>query len=348
MSLTAITALFVLLAHASSILKLLAPSWSTLSTSAVSALQQTSARSSHSSCASPYGEESHQIGNATGETWPWLIYKSSPFNPPELQITTNGQPLAKGLLFITPSDTSTAQDVLKESAPLIMSDTGQLVWNGPVAEANNFRVASYKGRDILTFWTGFPTSKTNNGHGYGNITFLDSSYNEILVVCPKLGLTTNDGSVYPCEGDLHESFITDRDTILITAYNVTQADLSGLGGPIDGWIYDCLFFELDPKDGGIIFSWSALEHVPIVDTKYPIDSSGNKQSNPFDWFHINSVVNIGKAFLVNSRHLWSTFLVSSEGDVVCTLQVETGGDFGPLPINGKFVSYSETIFFFER
>ena len=285
------------------------------------------------------GQESHQVGHAAPPAWPWQIYKSAPFNPPELEITTNGQPLAPGLIFISPSDAS-SRNSSKENAVLILTDTGQLVWNGPTVTADNFRVASYEGRDILTYWTGGSTSATNIGHGYGNVTFLDSSYNEILVVCPQLGLMTTDNSKPQCEGDLHESFVTERDTILVTAYNVTKADLSTIGGPVNAWVFDCLFFELNPKDGRILFSWSALEHIPVSDTKRPLAGTGRNQSVPFDWFHINSVVNIGDSYLMNSRHLWTTYLITSKGEVAWTLQGENGGDFGPLPDNGHFVSLS--------
>ena len=288
-------------------------------------------------CSSLAGQESNEIGNVIAPAWPYQIYKTAPFNPPILAITTNGKQLAPGLLFISPSDASD-MNIAKETAVVIMTDVGQLVWNGPIGIANNFRVAPYKGHDVLTYWSGPSTSAANIGHGYGNVTFLDSSYNEILVVCPRLGLVTTDNTNFQCDADFHESFITDRDTLLVSAYNVTEADLSSIGGPTDGWVFDCLFFELNPENGRILFSWSALEHVSVTDTKQPLADTGNNQSFPFDFFHINSVVNIGDHYLVNSRHLWSTYLITSKGDITWTLQGDTGGDFGPLPTNGQFVS----------
>ena len=293
--------------------------------------------SQNSTCSSLGGQESSEIGSVIAPAWPYQVYKTAPFNPPVLEITTNGKQLAPGLLFFSPMAASEL-NIAKETAVVIMTDDGQLVWNGPTGAAINFRAASYKGQDVLTYFRGPTTSIANTGHGYGNITFLDSSYNEIMVVCPQLGLVTTDNAKFQCEADLHESFITGRDTLLVTAYNVTEADLSSIGGPTDGWVFDCLFFELDPEDGRILFSWSALEHVSVSDTKLPLADTGNNQSFPFDFFHINSVVSIGDQYLVNSRHLWSTYLVTSKGDVAWTLQGETGGDFGPLPANGQFVS----------
>lgn len=292
----------------------------------------------HTSPHSPTSSAGDATITGSSGFWPCQSYKSSSFNPPQLQITRNGLPLAPGLLFLSPENV-TPLGGAKDVAPLIMTDDGQLVWNGPNLNATNFRATTYQGAPILTFWSGISTAGANVGHGYGNVTFLDTSYHTILTVCPKLGLVTPDNVEYQCEADLHESFVTDRGTLLVTAYNVTQADLSSLGGPTDGWIFDCLFFELNPTDGDILFRWSAIEHVPVGESKFPLGSTGRNQSAPFDYFHINSVVNIGNdSYLVNSRHLWTTYLVSTTGDLIWTLQGDTGGDFGTLPEEGKFVS----------
>ena len=287
------------------------------------------------------GTASNRVVNGSGQIWPYQVFESGPFNPPQLQITTNGKPLAPGLLFITPTD-FTAINAIQETAPLILSDAGQLVWNGPTVNSTNFRVASYYGKSILTFWSGFSSAGANVGHGYGNVTFLNSAYNEILTVCPKMGLVTPDNTSFSCEADFHESHVTERNTLLITAYNVTTADLTSLGGPKHGWIYDCLFVEIDPKDSTVVFRWSALDHIPVSASKLPLRDKGSDQSNPFDYFHINSVVDVGNAFLINSRHTWTTYLISANGDVIWKLNGETGGDFGPLPLNAHFVSLPKT------
>ncbi|KAL8784408.1 MAG: hypothetical protein Q9195_009053 [Heterodermia aff. obscurata] len=281
------------------------------------------------------GAVSSQAVNGSGSIWPYQLFRSSTFNPPQLQVTRNAGQLAPGFLFLDPTD-FTAVNATQDQAPLIMTDAGQLVWNGPYLDATNLRVASYEGKAILTFWSGLSTAGANIGHGYGNITFLDSSYTEILTVCPKLGLVTPTNTTYECEADLHESYLTDRNTLLITAYNATPADLRSIGGPEKGWVFDCLFLEINPRDGSVLFRWSALEHVPVSESKQPLRSTGTNQSEPFDYFHINSVANVGTNYLVNSRHAWSTYLVSSTGDIVWTIKGDTGGDFGPLPPHGQF------------
>lgn len=290
------------------------------------------------SCPLGPGKDSHQVVNdSTTKFWPYQKFQSSPFNPPELEISRNGEPLAPGYILITPENDGTTQ-ASKDLSPVIMTDGGQLVWNAPsVIDTTNFRVAQYKGKQILTYWSGVSGEGPNVGHGYGNVTLLDSSYRPITVVCPQLGLVTPGNAKYKCEADLHESFITDRGTLIVSVYNATQADLSSVGGPKNGWIFDCLFVELD-LSGKVLFKWSAFEHVPVANSKLPLFGAGQNQSVPWDYFHINSVVNVGaEYYLVNSRHAWTTYLVDKAGKIVWTLQGDNGGDFGAVPDNGKFV-----------
>ncbi len=291
-----------------------------------------------SSCSLGPGKEHHQVVNGSGDFWPYQVYKSSPFNPPEFEITKNGELLSPGLLLITPSDAA-AVNATKDTGPIIMTDTGQLVWNGPAVNSFNLRAVPYKGKPILTYGSGYSTVVPNIGHGYSSVTFLDETYKEILYVCPHFGLVTPGNVVYACEGDVHESFVTDRNTLLVTAYNATQTDLSAIGGPSDGWVFDSLVYELDPKTMDVLFRWSSLEHFPVTGTKLPlIGKTGLSQSQPFDYFHINSVAKVGDKYLINSRNFWTVHLITAKGETEWTLEGETGGDFGPLPANGHFVS----------
>ena len=287
-------------------------------------------------CPLGHGAKSGRTVNGLGSIWPYQVFKSATFNPPQLQVTRNGKQLAPGFLFFGPSSIPPVI-ATQDEAPLIMTDAGQLVWNGPYLDARNFRVASYEGKAILTFWSGFDPAGESVGHGYGNITFLDSSYTKILTVCPKLGLVTPTNTTYECEADWHESYLTSRNTLLVTAYNVTPTDLSSIGGPEEGWDCACLFLEINPQDGNIRFRWSALKHVPVSESKRPLRSNGRSQSQPFDYFHINSIETIGDNYLVSARQVWSTYLVSSTGEVIWTIKGDTGGDFGPLPPHGHFV-----------
>lgn len=281
------------------------------------------------------GQDSHRIGTGPSPLWPYQIFDSVSFNPPALNITSDRQDLAPGLLFLTPSDFGPPSGAAKEVAPVIMTDSGQLVWNGPSAEAADLQLFTYKGRPTLSYWSGI----SSNGVGYGKITFLDTSYNEILTLCPQLNLTTPDNIKYACEAGIHEASLTDRNTLLIDAYNVTTADLSSVGGPVHGWVFDNLILEIDPGSGAILYRWSALEHVPINETKEPLAGTGRNQSQPFDWFHLSSIVQLGDGLLASSRHTWTVFYVGADSNIRWRLQGATGGDFGLLPANAQFVSF---------
>lgn len=280
------------------------------------------------------GVESYEIGGNGTTYWPFYIFKSAPFNPPFWEINATGEPLAPGLIFTTPSDFSTAQ-IVKQPAPQIFTSEGQLVWSGPTVNSTNFKWQYFDGAPTITFWSGVSSAGGNTGHGYGNVTFLDTSYDTQYVVCPDLDLVVPGNVTETCQADIHESYVTDRNTLLVSAYNSTPADLTAVNGSADGHVFDCLFFEIDPKSGDILFRWSALDHVPVTESHEPLNGTGNA-TRPFDYFHINSVVNIGEYYLVNSRHTWTVYLLDRQGNIVWRFAGDTGGDFGALPEGGTF------------
>ena len=301
------------------------------------------------SCCLGSGEESHQVVNGSGSYWPYQTFKSAPFNPPELQITTNVEPLASGLLFMTPGNIGRTL-ATKAVAPMIMTDGGQLVWEGPTTNltVTNLHVSSFEGQPVLIYWVGSVTAQPNVGHGYGNISILDTSYNNILTVCPKLGLLSADNISYPCEADVHESLITSQGTLLFLTHNVTEADLSSVGGPKNGWVYDSLVYDIQPRTGEILFRWSSLEHVPVSATKMPLSTGGQNQSMPLNYFMVTSAADVGDTYLINGRHTSTLYLVNNQGDILWSLDGETGGDFGPLPPDGRFVSNFTLLTFLSR
>ncbi|KAJ5926625.1 hypothetical protein N7516_008398 [Penicillium verrucosum] len=71
---------------------------------------------------------------------------------------------------------------------------------------------------------------------------LDESYQSIYNVSVTRdnykALGSVDGSSLILWVDMHENTITSDGTMLVTSYNVTQTDLSSVGGPENGWIID--------------------------------------------------------------------------------------------------------------
>lgn len=282
---------------------------------------------------------SRTVVSNDSSVWPWQTYVSSNITPPYLQINRSGEgELSPGFIFLGQEDDSSSDPGVKEVAPFILTDENELVWGGPVGDSSNFRQQFWGNQSVITFWvgTGKAAYGADAGRGWGEVLFYDNTYRLINTVCLQLNLTLPTGTTAECQSDVHESFITPDNTILLTAYNTSQGDLTSLGGPSDGWVYDSIAVELDLATNEVVFSWSPLAHLPVNLTHYPY--TGSNLTEPFDWFHMNSIQKVGDHYLINSRHLWQTFLVNKAGEIVWHIDGETGGDFGALPENGTFVS----------
>ncbi|KAJ5950002.1 hypothetical protein N7454_001586 [Penicillium verhagenii] len=280
--------------------------------------------------------ESRQIVSNSSDTavWNWQAYKSSNITPPYLSINRTGEDLASGLLFI--GQENDFGSGVEEIAPFIISDDNNLVWGGPVGDSSNFRQQYWGDKSVITFWTGTGAAAygADVGRGWGEVQIYDDTYKLINTVCLQINLTMPTGTTTNCDADVHESFITEDNTMLLTAYNTSQADLTSLGGPSDGWVYDSIAVEYDLATNEPIWSWSPLAHVDVNLTHYSYD--GSNQTAPFDWFHMNSIQKWGDHYLINSRHLWRTFLVNRAGEIVWYIDGQDGGDFGSIPTNGNF------------
>ncbi|KAJ1565426.1 hypothetical protein HK405_012376, partial [Cladochytrium tenue] len=277
--------------------------------------------------------------DAVTVAWPTQTFYTEPdLHPPVLSVQkTAGAALADGALLLTPG-TLLASASSADIAPLIMTDDGELVWHGPNATTTNLLVQELSGQTVLTYWTG---TGSNVGFGHGKVVVLDEGYDEVATVCPELYLVGEDGeAVQGCGVDLHESQITSRGTMLCTAVNVTRADLRAVGGPAHGWVLDDLFLEVDVATNEVVFLWSSLASgIPLTASQQPLGTSGWNASDPWDWFHQNSLDDLGgtggQGYLINSRHTWSSFGIGPAGELKWTFQGEDGGDFN-LPDGGSF------------
>lgn len=258
---------------------------------------------------------------ATPNIWPSQTFVTENFTAPDLAITRYGNS-SPGYLFLTPSGSGTTSE-----APILISDANELIWSGPSGGwvYNGFRVQQIHNKPYLTYWKG--NSSATFGHGYGSVRILNSSYHEVYNICPsaqELDLVTPNHVSYDCYIDQHESFVTSQGTLIATAYNVTQADLTSVGGPRNGWIFDSLFYEIDLATGAVLFRWRSLDHlpkIPLTQSQYPFvlpgsnTTFGTTQALPWDYFHINSVQALADGYLVNSRHLFSTYKVTKDGSI---------------------------------
>jgi hypothetical protein len=186
---------------------------------------------------------------------------------------------------------------------MILDRHGDIVWFSPSDGVTqmDLNVQSYQGKPVLTWWEG----KVINGYGQGQAVIADSSYRTIGVVKGGNGL----------QADLHEFVITPQGTALVTAYRTARADLSGVGGKSSGWVLSGVAQEIDIASGKVVFEWDSLDHVPVTATAQGF--SGGTKSEPFDYFHINSLaVAPDGDLLISSRNTCAVYKVARPGGTV--------------------------------
>ena len=237
-----------------------------------------------------------------------LHFHSRPdLTPPVVTVTTSKPGQAAGYILIAPKQHAI------EKGPEIVDDTGQPVWFGPVAEqATDFRVQSYEGEPVLTWWEGPPTAPVS-GSGVGHGVIADSSYQEIAEVNASFGPETT---------DLHEFQLTPQGTALLSAYRVVPADLAPVGGAANGKAVDCVVEEIDVSTGRVLFTWHSVGHIPITDSYLPPPPKTGKGSNvAYDYFHVNSVDEEANGdLLISARNTHAVYEIDKKtGAVLWTL-----------------------------
>ncbi|KAK1084170.1 hypothetical protein LTR33_002815 [Friedmanniomyces endolithicus] len=266
-------------------------------------------------------------------TWPYQTFKTVNFTPPYLQISHHtAEPTDNAYLFFAPDGPKA-----KETAPLIMDMHGELIWNGPTTHAFAFGTQIYDDEPVLVWWNGtlYPEPI---GRGNGVVHMLNHRY-ETIRTTTLAGdfLEQVPGASFPSNIDVHEVFITKNGSMLVTANNVTQADLTSVGGSKNGWVVAALIYEIDTATNQILFSWNSLDHLeqlPFTDSLYPIGSegyTGATQSQAWGYFHINSVAPLESGYILSSRFLCTALALSPNGSVLWRLQGRSGGDFALGP-----------------
>ncbi|WEW57886.1 hypothetical protein PRK78_003353 [Emydomyces testavorans] len=254
-------------------------------------------------------------------TWPLQSFHSTDIRTAFFNVTKNGK-TELGYIFVTPWANG-------RSHPSIYQDDGQLVWQGPEGTSYGFRPQTLRGQPVIVYWEGELNSK---GYGYGAINILNNSYQRIhkVTLFDESFKTGSEPQKFPSYIDFHEGVITANGSILVTAINITQADLQSVGGPKDGWVVDALAYEIDIESNKVLFRWSAIEHlqeIPLKLSQNPLAGAGRSERDPWNFFHINSVIKYGDSYLVSWRYACSVLLISKSGAVTWNLNGINGGDF---------------------
>jgi hypothetical protein len=217
----------------------------------------------------------------------------APTAPPPVTILTPEAGQADGDFFISPyGDQSTYGN-----GPEILSPGGKVLWFKPVPagqEAADFRVQTYHGQRVLTWWQGTGLGGLSQGTDY----IYNDHYQQIAAV--------NAGNDYSADG--HEFLITPWNTALVLSYTTATADLTSIGGPADQTVIDGIVQEIDIQTGKVLFQWNSADHVPYSQSEQPLPASA---STPWDWFHINAVkVASDGSILIDARDAWTAYDVS--------------------------------------
>lgn len=228
---------------------------------------------------------------------------SKPAAPPSTAAPSSGYSVkvnnprgAPGYVFYVSGTTAAnpAGGTPKAAVLVIADKAGRVVWQRelPAGQtAGNLRVQTYRGKPVLTWWQGLK----QGGHGLGLSYIADERYNVIDTVTPGGELSS----------DIHEFRLTPDGHALVTSYQEVVTDLSAVGGPKDGRIYNCIASVVDVERRQTLFQWDALAHVPVSDS--PAKYSAGQVLDPY---HMNSIaLDPAGNLLISLRALSTVFNV---------------------------------------
>jgi len=221
------------------------------------------------------GSEQRQATPPKLHPGPTQHFRSRPdLRPPVVKIRVPARGTAPGYIFLGP------KMAVAQAGPMIMDNRGRLVWFHPLKftkGVTDFRAQRYRGKPVLTWWRG---KVSNVGVGNGWYAIYDTSYRSIAEVRPGNGLV----------GDVHEFRLTSRDTALMTIYHRGHTDLTSVGGPKDGLIWDGIVQEVDIPSRHVLFEWHSFPQIGVQESysNPPRKQLGTK-SFPYDYIHLNSI-----------------------------------------------------------
>jgi Arylsulfotransferase (ASST) len=239
-------------------------------------------------------------------------YVSRPdLNPPAISIEFAADGTSEGYVFLAPFDINAASgayqttpDSQSHSGPLVVDDSGEPVWFLPLGSttAMDVRVQKYQGRRVLTWYEG----QVLGPYG-GSFYVFDPTYHQVAHVKAGRGR----------HGDLHEFLLTPQGTALISIYRQVTADLSSVGGPVDGQLVTGIVQEVDVASGKVVFEWRSLDHVGLDESFMTQETAAGN----VDYFHLNSIdVDSDGNLLVSARHTSAVYKVDRKtGEVLWRL-----------------------------
>lgn len=226
-----------------------------------------------------------------------------------------GATTSAGLLFTTPRSPT--------FRGVVYDDDAEPVWIEPSGNnVTDLRVQRYRGRPVLTYFTG----QILEGLGYGQGVILDERYRTVAEVRAGHGMLV----------DLHEFQLTSDDTALFVAYPVVPRDLTAIGGSREGWAYGARVQEVDVASGEVLLDVDLLDQIDVDETyRERGDGEGESPDKPFDPVHLNSVEEDGDALLLSARHTGAVYRIDRRSGEIrwrfggrrTDIPVPDGGEF---------------------
>jgi len=169
----------------------------------------------------------------------------------------------------------------------------------PVAEklvASNLSLQTYAGKPALAWWQGVVTSTGSTESGEDVV--VNQHYQAVARIRGKHGWKLT----------LHAIEIS-GDDIWVTANKNIAHNLAAYGGAYNGALIDSAVQEYNLKTGQLMFSWDALRHIPLGDSRASVPTNGF----PWDAYHVNAIDLTGNgSFLVSMRNTWAAYMVNIE------------------------------------
>ncbi len=271
-------------------------------------------------------------------TGAWRYVSQSKLAPPKIKVlkaARRGQ-LAPGYFLISnfknlgiTGSNGAPVPMTGQGGPVMYDSKMSPVWIHGVPDnvySLNFRTQTYNGKPALSWWEGnlTPTGVTLTGTDY--------VVNQNYKIVAKL--TGQDGWIF----SPHEFAISGGHFAWVTAYKNVPMDLVPYGGVLNGTLTDTAVQEYDLNTGKLVYSWDAVDHIPLSEseTKPPPPSNPAAAATGWDAFHLNAIQPLsGNRFLASMRSMWAAYLVDeSSGNIIWTLGGKASTFF--VPANATF------------
>jgi hypothetical protein len=224
-------------------------------------------------------------------------------HPPVVKMKGRVRDPGQGYIFLDAQNTG-------HPGPYILTPKGHLIYFHPArTSVFNTRVQTYHNHPVLTYWEG---AVVPPGVGRGKDLVVNEHYRTIHTI------TAGDG--FQKRGiDLHEFTLGHRGseaTAFVTIAAPVQANLTSVGGPPNGTVFDSIIQEIDVATNKVIWEWHSLRHVPLVDS-YARYVPGHR----YDYFHLNSIQQLSNGHLIiSARHTFAVYCIDkASGRIVWEL-----------------------------